>query len=279
MTQLPRVMPALITPFTDREELDLDAHAYNVAAIHDRGAQGVLVAGSTGEGPFLEPGERRSLVATAASTVPSSSVVCGVNAESERSAMAQIDEAADGGAIAALVVTPTTLVRGRDVLVGGFYERVAARSALPILLYSVPGVTGWQIPTDLAKDLAAVPRIVGMKDSGGEPERLDEMAPAIGETFIVFAGASRAILESAARGAFGAITASGNYAFSSVAASAAGDSEAQARLLQVTSVVEPHGVAATKFAAGISGLRPGHARRPLAELSSSIRDDIERTLR
>jgi 4-hydroxy-tetrahydrodipicolinate synthase len=56
MMPLPRVMPALITPFTDREDVDLDAHAHNVTAVHARGAQGVLIAGSTGEGPYLEQG-------------------------------------------------------------------------------------------------------------------------------------------------------------------------------------------------------------------------------
>jgi dihydrodipicolinate synthase/N-acetylneuraminate lyase len=255
MMPLPRVMPALITPFTDREDVDLDAHAHNVTAVHARGAQGVLIAGSTGEGPYLEQGERGALISRARATIPSIAVVCGINAETERGAISQIDEAATAGADAALVITPTTLVRGRDKLVAAFYERVAARSAIPILLYSVPRVTGWALPTDVVQQLAGMPEIVGIKDSGGDPDRLVQIAGVIDGGFVVFAGASRAIVESMERGAFGTITASANYALDDVAAAAIGDHTAQARLVAKTSVVEPHGVAATKFASGISGLK------------------------
>ena len=61
----PRTMPALITPFDDDGEIDVVAHHHNVSAATGVGARGVLIAGSTGEGPYLEPGERTTLVATA----------------------------------------------------------------------------------------------------------------------------------------------------------------------------------------------------------------------
>ncbi len=278
MTLLPKVMPALVTPFTEDGELDLGAHAHNIETMSDRGARGVLIAGSTGEGPYLEPGERRALVSQAGATNSSMTVVCGINGETERTALAQISEAADAGADVALVITPTTLVRGRDALVGDFYERLASLCDLPILLYSVPGVTGWALPTDIVNHLAKTPGIIGMKDSGGVPDRLNEIAPAIDEGFIVFAGASRALAESSDRGAFGAITASANYALDDVRASAQGNADGQARLVAITSVIEPHGVAATKFAAGLSGLRPGHARRPLRELSEGAQTAITAAL-
>lgn len=278
MTILPKVMPALVTPFTETGEVDLGAHAHNVETMFDRGARGLLIAGSTGEGPYLEPGERGALVAQARVTNPSMTIVCGINAETERTGLAQIGEATDAGADAVLVITPTTLVRGRDHLVETFYERLASLCDLPILLYSVPGVTGWALPTDTVNHLAGTPEIIGMKDSGGQPDRLSEIGLALDSGFIVFAGKSRALTESMSKGAFGAITASANYALDDVEASVRGDVDGQARLVATTAVIEPHGVPATKFAAGLTGLRPGHARRPLRELPESARYAIKAAL-
>jgi len=49
-------MPAIITPFNDRQDLDLDAHRHNVSLLGGLGYEGFVLAGSTGEGPLLEPG-------------------------------------------------------------------------------------------------------------------------------------------------------------------------------------------------------------------------------
>ena len=103
-------MPALITPFSDGGDIDADAHASNVALLSSRDVEGFLIAGSTGEGPYLEPGERRTLVALAREAATGAYLMCGLSAESLRAAIAQIHEAAEGGADAVLVPTiPTTL--------------------------------------------------------------------------------------------------------------------------------------------------------------------------
>lgn len=279
MTVWPQAMPALITPFTPDGSLDIEAHEHNIARMVEQGALGVLIAGSTGEGPYIDAGERASLVGHAAQVAPDLVLLCGVFAESLRQAVRQVEEAAGAGADGALVVTPTTLVRGRDASVEAFYEELADASALPILLYSVPRVTGWALPTESVARLAIHPSIIGMKDSGGDPTRLTALADVIAGGFITYVGASRAILESHRRGVHGAITASANYALADVAAAVRGDGLAQARLDELTEVVEEHGVAGTKFAAGVRGLSSGSSRRPLADLTPDAADRVTEALR
>jgi 4-hydroxy-tetrahydrodipicolinate synthase len=104
---------ALITRFDDDGEIDVVAHAHNVSVANAVGARGVLIAGSTGEGPYLEPGERTTLVAAARAPDADITIICGISAESDRQALRQIHDAANGGANAALVATPGTLVRNR----------------------------------------------------------------------------------------------------------------------------------------------------------------------
>jgi dihydrodipicolinate synthase/N-acetylneuraminate lyase len=274
----PRTMPALITPFDDHGEIDVVAHLHNISVATAVGARGVLIAGSTGEGPYLEPGERTTLVAAARESDTDITVMCGISAESDRQALRQIDDAADGGANAALVATPGTLVRNRTQPIIDFYVRVAEASALPVFLYTVPRVTAYELPIEAILELAPHANIVGMKDSGGNAERLDQLAGVLSADFVVYAGSSRALADSADRGAHGAITASANYAWKLADAAISGDRSAQSDLTELVSVIELHGVPGTKYAASLTGMRPAQARLPLQPLSSDAQDAIRAIL-
>lgn len=278
MTTLPRTMPALVTAFDASGELDLGAHRHNVELITARGARGVVIGGSTGQGPYLEPGERRALVSASREVSPAASVVCGVFAQTVRQALDQAHEAADGGADAILVATPGTLVRTRPEAIASFFTEVASSSPLPIVLYTVPQVTGVELESAAVVDLAAHDGIVGIKDSAGDPSRFAPWRELTDSGFATFVGASRALLEAHRAGAHGAITASANYALTDVSLAVRGDPDAQRRVAAVTGVVEPHGVAGTMEAARLSGLRPGSPRRPLAPLSPEATSEIEHTL-
>lgn len=276
-------MPAIITPFDTSGEIDLDAHEHNVATLWDRGIAGVVIAGSNGEGPYLEPGERRRLAAAARAAAPDTFVMVGIAAESLRRAVADAAEAAEAGADALLVMTPTTLVRHRIDLVDGFYTDLAEVTPLPVFLYSVPKVTGFELPMESAIRLAAHPNVVGMKDSGGESGRSITIAASTGPGFWMFAGASAAAGPSVAGGAHGAITASANYAPALIGAvvAHAGTPEASApseTLRQVSGAVESLGVAAVKYAATRAGLRGGHTRRPLRDLPPEATTAVDRAL-
>ncbi|MEN8239575.1 MAG: dihydrodipicolinate synthase family protein [Actinomycetota bacterium] len=274
----PRVMPALVTAMGDDAEIDVDAHVGNVGVAVGAGARGVLIGGSTGEGPYLELGERSRLVTSTRTAFPDLVIVAGIFAESVRQAERQICEAADAEADAVLVVTPTTLVRGRREWIVDYYESLADVSPLPVVLYSVPNVTGYELPCESVAELAGHHNIIGMKDSGGDTTRLDALARIMDESFIVYAGRSRVLADSVARGAYGAITASSNYAFATVSGAVAGDPEAQDRLQTLISVVEPHGVPGTKYAASLAGMAPGPARAPLRPLSEEAQAAIKQAV-
>lgn len=263
-------MPALVTPFDAAGDLDLAAHRHNLAALASSGVAGFLVAGSTGEGPYLQPGERTALVDVARASLADAFVLSGVAAESVRQALGQVDEVADT-ADACLVVTPTTLARRNESAVHRFYMELAAASPLPVFLYSVPSVTGYELPVSSVIEVAAHPNVVGIKDSGGDPTRVTAIRTRLGSGFWIYAGASAALAESMANGASGAITASANYAFALVtrvieAGHAKTSSPAQRALSVLSREVERHGVAGTKAAAAATGLRPGAPRLPLAPL-------------
>ncbi len=287
MATMPSVMTALVTPFDANGEIDLEAHRHNLDTLIGRGVTGFLVAGSTGEGSYLEPAERsRLLTAARADHDDRVYLSCGVAAESLRQGVGQVTEAATAGADSAVVLTPTSLARGNHGAVHDYFLGMAEASPIPILLYSVPAVTGYELPIDQVVALSTHPNIIGMKDSGGRPVRIQEVHHRIDDEFVIYAGASSMLAQSMAAGGSGAITASANYVpeyvlrivETSQQSQAAAD-RLQQRLTVLVREVESHGIPGTKVAAAAAGLRPGFPRAPLRPLTGEERTRIVAALR
>ncbi len=194
-------------------------------------------------------------------------------AQSVRQAALQISEAFDAGADAALVTTPTLLLRRDHELVASFFRSVADMSTLPVFCYSVPAVTSYELPVETAVELAGHPNIVGMKDSGGDPDRVVPILDGVDDGYYLYTGASRIVHESCRRGAYGAITASANYA-SELVDTARTDLDAQDRLSAISATVERHGLAGTYAAAEMEGLIAGTMRAPLKALNTEDREEM-----
>lgn len=278
---VPAAMPALVTPFDAAGVIDESAHEHNVAHLAGRGVTGFLIAGSTGEGPYLLPGERRTLLVAARRAAPGSFLLGGVAAQSVAQATAQLAELDD--ADAALVVTPTAFVSSVEHQVG-YYSAVADAATKPVWLYTVPKVTGYNLPVPAVVALATHGNIVGIKDSSGIPERIGDIRGSCPPGFLIYVGASSALAASRRRGCNGAITASSNYTFSLVdqlvkldPADAAIDL-LQARLTEVAGRVEAYGVPGTKAMATLAGLQAGHPRAPLATLDADSIDGLSKAV-
>lgn len=279
----PDYMPALITPFTRGGEIDTRAHTTNLRLLVGAGIDGFVIGGSNGEGPYLEPGERFRLVK--AGRRRKSHFMVGIAAESTRVALNQLEEAIEGGADSILVMTPTTLTRGRDEAVLRFYKTIADTSMAPVFLYSVPSVTGYSLPLELVWRLSRHDNIVGMKDSSGDVVRLQSIIDASPSDFLLYSGSSRALTAAMAVGCHGAITGSGNYVPELVLqtlATAKTDTvkarKLQKRLSAISADVEAHGVPGVKAAAKAAGLDPGHPREPLTRLSRGAETSIAKLI-
>lgn len=283
MIPLPDYLVALVTPFTRRGDLDLEAHVHNVRELARRGVKGFVIGGSNGEGPYLEPGERARLVRAVRRR--KLHLMTGIAGESTRVALDQVAEAADAGTDTVLVLTPTAMARGRDEAVARHYTTIAEASPIPVMIYSVPAVTAYSIPVDLVAKLARHRNIIGMKDSSGDVVRLQSLIDATPPEFLLYSGASRAITAAMAIGCRGAITGSGNYApelvletLSTAKRDPAEARRSQSRLSRLSSDVEAHGIPGVKAAARAAGLNPGYPRLPLARLPQGMETSIAKLM-
>lgn len=279
----PRYMPALITPFGQRGEIDIKAHTLNMRVLADQGIQGFVVGGSTGEGPYLEPGERGRLIK--AGRRRKAHFMAGIAAETTRSALALASEAIEAGADSLLVMTPTTLARGMEDAIVRHYKTVADRSKVPVYLYSVPNVTAYNLSVDSIWRLSRHENIAGMKDSSGDVVRLQAIVDATPSDFLLYTGSTRSITAAMSVGCYGAITNSGNYTPGLVMSTleAAMEDPAKARRLQkrlsrLSADVESHGIPGVKAAAKAAGLEPGYPRAPLTRLSRGAETSIAKLI-
>ena len=201
---------ALATPFTVAGEIDLDAWRRLLQAQLDGGTQALVVAGSTGEAAALYDVEYDAILRTAvefvAGRVP---VLAGTGLSNTAKTIEQTRRVAALGADAALVVTPPYVRPTQDGLLA-HYRAVADDGALPIVLYNVPGRTGCDLLPDTVAALASHPRIAGIKEARGEPERMQALLALKQESFAVLSGDDPTACRAMLAGADGVVSVASN---------------------------------------------------------------------
>ena len=163
-----KVLTAMATPFHDDGALDLDGAVRLARWLVAQGNDGLVLAGTTGEGATLSDDEKVELwqAVRAAVDVP---LLAGTGSNDTRHTIGLSQRAAATGVDGLLVVSPYYNKPPQAGLVA-HYRALAAAVDLPIVLYDVPGRTGRAMSVDTIVTLATeVPGVVGIKDARGNP--------------------------------------------------------------------------------------------------------------
>ena len=175
------VFPALVTPFAGDGSVSAADLKHNIQQYNRAGVAGYVVNGSTGESVLLSKPEMEAvLVAVKETASPDKKLIAGTGVESTAETIERTKRAAELGYDAALVKTPYYYKPAyKPEVYFEYYRRVADRSPIPVLLYSVPQFTGVALePPEIAK-LAEHPNIVGIKESSGNVLRVAEIIAAV----------------------------------------------------------------------------------------------------
>ncbi|MFO0797518.1 MAG: 4-hydroxy-tetrahydrodipicolinate synthase [Gemmataceae bacterium] len=280
--QLRGIIPPVVTPMTADQELDLPGLRAGIDYQLSHGVHGVFVLGTTGEFYALDEREKQAVVAAAVEHVGGASpVFVGTGAETTREVVRLTKMAEQEGASGVSVITPYFLKPTQAELVDHF-RRVAESTSLPVVLYNNPATCGGvSIDPDTCAKLAAVPNIVGIKDSSGDLQNTIEiLRQTPRETFAVLNGRDTLIFSALQMGCAGAIPASCNIAPSLcvslyeafVRGDLAAAKEYQARLHGVRMAMTlGTGNGAVKEAMALLGRPAGPNRWPIAPLSDEKR--------
>ena len=270
------IIPACITPFIDGQA-NADAMQHNIAHWLSAGVHGLLVFGSTGEFPYVDDNERRAILQAArAATPPDRLLLVGCGAESTRQTLRNLQWAAEDGADAALVVTPVYYTRGKTAAQRRHYLSLADASPLPVLLYTVPAFTAYDLPVDLILELARHPNIVGMKESGGDLRKVTTLAIQKPDDFALLAGSPNLIFPALTLGAAGSITALANIipeimvaVWDAVQAGELARAAALQKVVtQLYNDIIGYGIPGYKAILAQRGFMPGEPRSPLTPLAA-----------
>jgi 4-hydroxy-tetrahydrodipicolinate synthase len=164
-----RLMTAMITPMTRDGAVDFEGAARLAAYLTgDMRNEGLVVNGTTGEGPTTTDEEKARLVKVVREAVGDRvTVIAGVGTNVTAHTVELAKQAEKSGADGLLVVTPYYNKPAQNALVAHF-TAIADATALPSIIYDVPSRTGTAAATDTLVRLAAHPRIVGVKDAKGD---------------------------------------------------------------------------------------------------------------
>lgn len=167
-----RVLTAMVTPFTPEGKLDLDAAQRVAAHLVDRGNDGLVVSGTTGESPTTTGAEDAELLSAVIEAVGDrATVVAGVGTNDTRHSVELAEEASRRGADGLLLVTPYYSKPPQAGIVRHTQAVAAAGGDLPIMLYDIPGRTGTKIAEQTYLQLDAIEQVVAVKDAVGDLER------------------------------------------------------------------------------------------------------------
>jgi 4-hydroxy-2-oxoglutarate aldolase len=289
-TNLSGLLLPITTPFTRDETLDSQALTSNIEKWNATGITGYVVLGSTGERVNLDEREYLQVIESARKAVPDSmTFIVGAGQQSTRGTIAEIERAATAGAEAVLVITPHYYRSAitQDALVA-HYSAVADTSPIPIILYSMPDLTGIKIEPETAARLSEHQNIVGMKDSSNDVANLLETVKTVAPDFAVTIGNGTVFAEALQVGARGGILAVGcvvpELCLEIYRAIQAGQidraNEFQERLTPLArAVTKTYGIGGLKASMEMAGYAGGAVRAPLRRPSEEARTEIAQLFR
>jgi 4-hydroxy-tetrahydrodipicolinate synthase len=279
---------AIVTPFRNGV-LDETALEALVKAQMKGGVDGIVPCGTTGESPTLDYEEHVRVIELAVEFANRKvKVLAGTGGNSTSEAIYLTKAAEEAGADGSLQVAPYYNKPTQEGLFQHF-SAIAAETKLPLVLYSVPSRCGIEIGVETVKRLAAAHKtIVGIKEAGGNADRVSQLRVALGPKFVILSGDDSLTLPFMSVGAQGVVSVASNViprevarmvkAFASGKISEAQKLHAKFYPLFKDLFIETNPVP-VKAALAMLGVMKEELRLPLVPMSENHKDILRATLK
>lgn len=196
------VFPAVTTKFTEVDKLDHAEMERCFSLMIEAGCDGIIVAGSLGEGPMLSHGEKLDLLKTARSVADGKPVLLTINEAATRDAAMLAKAAAIAGADG-LMVVPSPIYHTNAQETVATLKAVSEAGDLPIMIYSNRLAYRVDVTIPIMEELASDQRFVAIKESSDDIRRSTEIINVFGDRFDLFTGVDNLAFEALSVGAIG----------------------------------------------------------------------------
>jgi N-acetylneuraminate lyase len=279
------IYAACFTPLTADEGLDEAGFIRHVESLLGQPIRGLYVAGSTGEGFAIDDEVRAATFRIAADRVrrrPEMRIIAHVGSLHTRRAIALAREAERCGCHAVAAVPPAGWKYSYDEITG-FYRDIAGATALPLIVYHIPQLTGYDFTYRQLAAWLEMPNVVGLKYSSGDLYTMERLLSRYPRK-LIFHGMDELLMHGIALGAVGAIGSTYNLVapLAERIMAAAQRSDPTARTLQaslnafIETILASGGVRAMK---AVAAWREGWAHpgspRPANAISDTQRQAVE----
>ncbi len=206
MSKFGAILTAMITPFDDRGNVDLQEAARLASWLADREHDALVIAGSTGEGQTLSREERAALFSAVKQALAArAAVIANAGSNDTRESVAAVREAEQAGADAILAVVPYYNKPTQRGMVAHFGQ-IANATQLPVIVYNIPSRTGANMLPETLLELASRhENIVGVKESSGDLMQIGTIIADRQPGFMVYSGDDHLFLPCLAMGADGVV--------------------------------------------------------------------------
>lgn len=207
------IIPPMATPLESYDTLDVAGLEALVEHVLSGGPQGLFILGTTGEGPALGYGLRRDLIARVCRRVGTRvPVLVGITDSSYAESLRMAEHAAVSGAAAVVIAPPFYFPPTQSDLLR-LIESLARDIDLPIFLYNMPALTKVQFDPETVERAAAIPKVLGLKDSSGDIGYLRAVLGVVKDRhpqFTVLVGPEHLLADALLMGAHGGVPGGAN---------------------------------------------------------------------
>ena len=201
---------AMVTPFTKEDGVDDEGMRENINYLIDRGVNGLLAAGTTGESATITHDEQRKMINILVDEVNGKvKAIAGAGSNSSKEALGLVQHAENAGADAALVITPYYNKPQQHGLYE-HYKMLEESTNIPIIVYNVPSRTGTDINVETIVKVAELDKIVAIKEANPDMDKISATIKRLMEqdvkNFMVLSGNDNLTLPMISMGAKGVIS-------------------------------------------------------------------------
>ncbi|NYB52280.1 MAG: 4-hydroxy-tetrahydrodipicolinate synthase [Methanobacteriaceae archaeon] len=282
---------AMVTPFTREDTVDEEGMRENMNYLLERGVNGLLAAGTTGESATITHQEQKKMMEILVDEVKGkAAAVAGAGSNSSKEALDLVKYAEDVGADYALVITPY-YNKPQPHGLYEHYKMLTESTDIPIIVYNVPSRTGTDIDVETIGRVAQLDNIVAIKEASPDLDKVSQTIQKIDQLgiddFLVLSGNDNLTLPMISQGCKGVISVVGNVdparMSEMVKKALEGDFQGARDLhyelydLMKVLFVESNPVPA-KTALNMMGRPAGHVRMPLAPLKQESQEKLRKVL-
>lgn len=271
-----QVLTAMVTPFDNDENMDLEATGALVNHLIENGSDGLVVGGTTGESPTLTTDEKLQLFEHVAAVVDGRvPVIAGTGSNNTRASIELTKKAEQTGVDAVMLVTPYYNKPTQEGLYQHF-SAIATATSLPVMLYNIPGRSVVNMEPETIVRLSEIENIVSVKEASGDLEAAAAIIRETDRDFSVYSGEDSNTLPFVSIGGSGIVSVSshviGNEMQQMIQSFREGDAPFAARLHQkllpvMDAVFSAPSPSPVKAMLNEMGVHTGGVRLPLLPLT------------